>query len=131
MAADATDYIEIDVPGYDQRRGATARDPLAVVEAFRVAVLRLARVLGVRMCPRCPHCNVAGMGCQDQFGSNMRPMGGVLGGMEALGGAIEHQGNGTPHLHAEGHVVCAYQFDTLADIAKKLREHMMSVDDVK
>ncbi len=58
-------------------------------------------------------------------------MGGVLGGMAAFGGAIEHQGNGTPHLHAEGHVFCAYQFDTLADIAKKLREHMMSVDDVK
>ena len=54
-----------------------------MVEGYRVEILlRLAAVLGVRMCPRCPRCNDGdGLGCQDRFGSNMRPMGGVLGGM--------------------------------------------------
>ena len=52
----------------------------------------------------------------------MRPMGGVIGGMGALGSGIEHQQDGTPHLHAEGHVVCAYQFDTLNDIAAKIQK---------
>ena len=103
----------LELPEYDLRRAATARDPLAVVEGYKVQVLlRLAAVLGVRMCPRCPRCNDTRFGCQDRFGSNMRPVGGVLGGMSALGGGTEHQGNGTPHYHAEGHLVCAYQFDT-------------------
>ena len=56
--------------------------------------------------------------CQDKFGSNMRPMGGSFGGMPALGAATEFQGHGTPHLHAEGHIVCAtYQYATMMEIA--------------
>ena len=54
------------------------------------------------------------------FGSNMRPLGGVLGGMTSFGGATEHQGHGTPHLHMEGHVVCIYQYGTLEEIAAKI-----------
>ena len=118
-------------PAYAYRRAAAAQDPLAVVEAFKVEVLRLAQVLGIRMCPRCPQCNVNGLGCQDKFGSNMRPMGGVLGGMAAFGGGIEHQGCGTPHLHAEGHIVCAYQFGTLEEVATKILEGLMSAGEVK
>ena len=128
--ASAFPLQHIELPSYDSRRAATARDPLAVIEGFRVEVLRLARVLGVRMCPQCPQCNATGNGCQDKFGNNMRPMGGNLGGMPSLGGGIEYQGVGTPHLHAEGHVVCAYQFDTLAEIAEKIRSGMMSADSV-
>ena len=120
--------IEIELPEYDIRKLATGRDPLAVIEAYRVQIiLRLATVLGVRMCPQCPRCNNYGLGCQDRFGSNMRPMGGVMGGMGALGGATEHQGNGTPHLHVEGHVVCAYQYDTMQEIATKFQEHKITV----
>ena len=127
------EQVDVELPEYDMRRIATARDPLAVVEAYRIHVLlRLAAVLGVRMCPRCPRCNHRGrLGCQDKFGSNMRPMGGVLGGMCALGGATEHQGMGTPHFHAEGHVVCAYQYDTLHDIAEKLREGHFTLEALK
>ena len=44
-----------------------------------------------------------------------------MGGMNALGGSTEHQGSGTPHLHAEGHVVCAYQYDTMHEIEQKFR----------
>ena len=112
--------IDIDLPEYDVRKLATARDPLAVMEAYRVEIyLRLATVLGIRMCPECPRCNDSGFGCQDRFGCNMRPMGGAMGGMTSLGGATEHQGNGTPHFHCEGHVVCCYQYGTLADIGAK------------
>ena len=119
----ADEEILMEFPEYDLRAAATARDPLAVVEGLRVQILlRLAHVLGVRMCPRCPRCNTSGHGCQDRFGSNMRPMGGVVGGMLAFGSGVEHQGVGTPHLHAQGHVVSAFQFGTMADIAAKLRD---------
>jgi hypothetical protein len=107
--------LSFDLPEYDLRKAASARDPLAVVEAFRINILlRLSSALGVRMCPHCPRCNAFPLGCQDYFGCSMRPLGGVLGGMSALGGAVEHQNHGTPHFHAEGHVVCAYQYKTLA-----------------
>ena len=66
-------------------------------------------------------------GCQDYLGCSMRPLGGVLGGMSALGGAVEHQNHGTPHFHAEGHVVCAYQYKTLAEIAGLLQKRLVSV----
>ena len=86
------DYeIKIELPEYDIRRLASARDPLAVVEAHRLNVcLRLAWLLGVRMCPECPRCNESGWGCQDLFGSNMRPTGGILGGVLAFEGGNEH-----------------------------------------
>ena len=124
--------IEINLPEYDLRKVAAARDPLAVMEAYKLEVyLRLATLLGVRMCPHCPACNNKGLGCQDRFGSNMRPMGGVLGGMCALGGATEHQGSGTPHFHAEGHVVCAYEFDTMAEIQTKFEAQKITLESWK
>ena len=83
------------------------------------------------MCPQCPRCHLSRMPCQDKFGSNMRPSGGCAGGMMALGGATEHQGNGTPHFHGEGHVVCAYQYGTLADIVEHLNRNDFTVEDVK
>ena len=91
--------VTVELPEYDLRRAATARDPLAVVEGYKIEILlRLATLLGVRMCPNCPLCNTNsfGLGCQDRFGSNMRPGGGVLGGAPAVGGGTEHQGYGTP-----------------------------------
>ena len=76
---DPAQEILIDLPEYKIRQEATARDPLAAVEAHRLNIcLRLAWVLGVRMCPNCPRCNAEGMGCQDLYGSNMRPMGVTL-----------------------------------------------------
>ena len=47
--------IDIELPEYDLRALATARDPHAVVEGYKVHIyLRLSTVLGVRMCPNCP-----------------------------------------------------------------------------
>ena len=58
----------------------------------------------------------------------MRPMGGSCGGMSALGGSTERQGNGTPHFHAEGHVVCAHQFHNMEEIAQKFQDTSITVD---
>ena len=128
------DEVVIDLPEYDLRRLATARDPVAVMEAYHIQILlRLSTVLGIRMCPNCPRCNAGVMGCSDRFGSNMRPFGGGLGGMEALGGATEHQGHGTPHFHGQGHIVCAHQFKTLHEIAELMTDSKatLSAEQVK
>jgi hypothetical protein len=122
------DDVFVELPQYDIRAATTARDPLAVIEGYRLEVLlRLASLLGVRMCPNCPRCNDSVNGCQDLFGSNMRPVGGVLGGMNAFGGGAEHQMHGTPHLHAEGHIVCAYQYGALQEVAAKFEARFASL----
>ena len=60
----------------------------------------------------------------------MRPLGGVLGGMATLGGGTEHQMNGAPHLHMEGHVVCVYQYGTLKEVADKIKQAAMSLNEL-
>ena len=124
------DSAEIEIPDYLLRLRTTARQPLAVVDAYRVQVKLLADLLGVRMCPDCPRCNNHLHGCQDMFGCNMRPLGGIFGGMSALGGATEHQAQGAPHLHMEGHVVCVYQYGTLKEVADKIRAKLLEKEDV-
>ena len=55
----ADDEVNIDIPGYDLRRLILARDPLAAVNAFMIQIRTiLATVLGVRMCPLCPHLSL-------------------------------------------------------------------------
>ena len=61
------DYIDMQVsrkeitewlPDYDNRRAIVARDALASVEGFRMAILLVCEyVLGVRVCPLCPNCS--------------------------------------------------------------------------
>ena len=98
---------------------------LAVIDAYHVEIrIRLARLLGLRMCPNCPRCNdptVSKYPCQDKFGSNMMPMGGSLGAGVAFGSATEHQEVGDPHIHAEFHIACIYQYSTLDEIAKAIK----------
>ena len=87
---------------YDLRGVLAARDPRAVVEAFTVEIrTSLPWLLGIRMCPHCPHCNAEGSKnpCQNRFGSNMLPVGGTLAGVSALDGAVEFQKKNTPHFH--------------------------------
>ena len=84
--------IGIEIPEYDLRRMMTSRDLWAVMQAFAHSVRYiLARLLGLRMCPLCPRCNVSEFCCQNKFGHNMLPMGGTMGLAVALGGAIEYQ----------------------------------------
>ena len=116
-----------DLPEYDLRRAAAAQDPYAVIEAYKVEIqCRLMLLLGVRFCPDCPRCNNGPMGCQDKFGSNMRPGGGVLGGIPAVGGGTEHQGYGTPHLHLEIHVASIYQYSTLEEVVGKFQQGLFT-----
>ena len=124
--------MDLPFPDYEQRRIMTARDPLAVIDAYTVEVrVRLACALGLRMCPICPRCNETEHPCQDKFGSNMTPLGGILGGCTALGAATEHQGVGTPHLHGNIHLACIYQYHTLQEIADRIVEKAFDPDLVK
>ena len=130
------DYIT-DLPAYETRRVSSARDPYAVIAAYDVEIrLRLARLLGVRMCPNCPRCNDRSYAsnkrkpCQDKFGSNMMPMGGLLGGCDGFGGATENQTAGTPHFHGEAHVICIYQFGTLQGIAERIKAKLFDPAEV-
>ena len=55
--------VEVELPEYDLRRAATAQDPYAVIEAYKIEIkFRLMILLGVRMCPNCPRCNFRGKG---------------------------------------------------------------------
>ena len=95
------DVFEVNVPGYDTRRLYLAEDPLAAANAFFVQIRTvLATMLGVRMCPRCPHCNMSSAPCQDALGSNAEAMGGIAGRVDALFGAVEAQKTtGGLHYH--------------------------------
>jgi len=57
-------------------------------------------------------------------------MGGVIAGIEATGGAVEHQRLGTPHLHFNGHVVSTYQHCTLEEIAQRIEEELLQPEEV-
>jgi hypothetical protein len=119
----------LELPDYDFWRLALAGHPLCVVDAFQVSCrLVIARLLGLRMCPQCPFCNFDNRKrpCQDEFGSNMLPMGGCLGACESLGGVVEHQRHGTPHLHALAALVTVFQHNTLAEIATLLEKRLKS-----
>jgi hypothetical protein len=125
--------IELPLPSYESRRAVEARDPLAVMDAFTVhARLRLPTILGVRMCPRCPQCNAGNgvEGCQNRFGSNMRPMGGLAGASPGFGLAIEHQVHGPPHGHGNIHLANAYQYNTLHDIAKLIQDKLLDPQNI-
>ena len=50
-----------------------------------------------------------------------------MGGLPALGGATEHHVNGTPHFHAEVHVVSAYQYGNMEEIAQKFRDESITM----
>ena len=91
----------MEVPGYDMRRLLLAQDPLAAVNAFMVQIRNvLATILGLRMCPHCPHCAMSEYPCQDACGSSAELMGGIAGRADALFGAVEGQkSTGSLHYH--------------------------------
>ena len=95
------DEFSVDVPGYDLRRILSAEDPLAAANAFFVLIRTvLATVLGIRMCPDCPHCAEGSWPCQNALGSVGEMMGGLAGRADAMFGAVECQKTtGTLHSH--------------------------------
>ena len=75
MSQSQTD-VTINVPQYSLRRIMAARDPWAVMLIFMFSVkYLLARLLGSRMCFKCPLCNLSGsqQPCANAFGHNMMP----------------------------------------------------------
>ena len=90
LEPNADDVFEVDIPGFDTRRLLMAADPLAAVNAFFIQIrVVLATMLGVRMCPLCPHCNSdTERPCQDACGSNAEAMGGIAGRVDAMFGAV-------------------------------------------
>ena len=81
------DYVDMNVsmsqildwlPEYDERRAIAARDGLASVEAFRIAVILTCRyIFGMRVCMFCPDCRDRYF-CQDLFGNNAYAEGDAL-----------------------------------------------------
>lgn len=124
--------VTVELPDYDLRRVIMARDPLAAADAFNVFVrVVLARLLGIRMCPECPHCNKGDSPCQDIFGSNAEPQGGIFGRVDSLFGGVECQRSGALHLHFSATVQQAHQHKTLHEIAELIRDKLLSVDALK
>ena len=121
------------MPGYDLRRLILASDPLAASLAFTVQIrLVLATILGIRMCPWCPHCAETDAPCMDGFGSCAEAMGGIAGRCDGLSGAVECQkSKGALHLHFWCYVQRLHQFNSIEEIGKKLEEALVSVDDLK
>ena len=94
-----------DEPDDETRKIILARDPLCAVDAFTGQVrVVLACLLGIRMCPDCPHCNQGQNPCHDRFGSNAEAQGGSLGRCDALFAAVETQKSGVSHFHLKAFI---------------------------
>ncbi|CAL1144306.1 unnamed protein product, partial [Cladocopium goreaui] len=121
-----TAEANIEVPPYDTRRQLTARDPWAVVLSFQTVVRCIfAKLLGIRMCFRCPACD-----CRDARGHGCHVTGGILGIVTGLCGAIEYQANSTPHFHCNVYIASIWQ-QSLSELAAKLNDSTITFEDVQ
>lgn len=121
---------QFSLPDYTLRRQAIAIDILCSVDAFLVLVkVIVATLLGVQMCPKCPHCNACDSNypCQYQFGSNMITFGGIFEGCDGFGGAVEMQRGATLHIHLIAYIISAFQHTTLERIGDMIRDKLLSV----
>ena len=98
------------------------RDPLASVDGFRLLCsLACEYLFGMRVCAFCPDCNNGDnegvVPCQDLFGSNATPEGGVFGRADGGITSIEAQkSTGSLHAHSQLHVQCIHQHKPLREI---------------
>ena len=68
----------------------------------------------------------------DGFGSNATPMGGAAGRCDAMIAAVESQSaDGVLHVHLFLYMQMAMQFSTLHELARLLREKMLSAEALK
>ena len=125
--------FEVHMPGYDVRRLMMAEDPLAAANAFFVQIRTvLATILGIRMCPFCPHCSNTKYPCQDALGSVAEAMGGIAGRVDAMFGAVESQKvTGALHYHFFIFVQRLHQYATLKEIAEKLKTGLVQAFELK
>jgi hypothetical protein len=113
-----------------RRTYANKRKPELAAWLFEPACSTQIRPLMYRMCPICPRCNADGSNapCQDQFGSNARPMGGSLGLCHGGGGAVEFQKLTTPHFHGNMTLSSVYRFKTLKEIGELIEADLLTVE---
>ena len=111
----------------------TAEDPPAAANAFFVQIRTvLATVLGIRMCPFCPHCATSSTPCQNAFGSVAELMGGVIGCIDAMFGAVECQKTtGALHYHFFAFVQRLHQYASMKEIAEKLQAGFVQANELK
>ncbi|CAK9031745.1 unnamed protein product [Durusdinium trenchii] len=120
-----TGTLTIGFPAHALRRELTARDPWAVVLTFQTVIrLVFAKLLGVRMCFRCPDCD-----CRDAAGQSCHPTGGIFGLVRAICGAIEYQVNSTPHYHCNVYLACVWQ-RPLHELLAKLENQSITAADI-
>ena len=131
------------LPCMADRKGMNAQDPLSSVHHYLIcAYVLLPGIFGLRMCLRCPHCNVDlhdpmrqhrdVISCQDLLGRNTKPMGGYGGLAEGMAVATEFQSDATPHGHGFMSLANAYQHKSLQDIAELIENNVtgLSTQDV-
>ena len=134
LEPNADHIFDVHIPGFDARRILLAADPLAAVNAFFIQIRTvLATMLGVRMCPYCPHCNSdSTRPCQDALGSNAEAMGGIAGRVDAIVGAVEAQkSTGSLHFHYFMYVQRVHQYGTLKEIGEKLQAGLLASAELK
>ena len=93
----------------------------------------LPSIFGIRMCFRCPDCNidrtdhttrnVVDVSCQDCMGSNMKTMGGYAGLATGMAFATEYQGEATHHGHGFVSLANMYQHHNLEEIGKIIEKN--------
>ena len=90
------------------------------------AVVRciFAKLLGIRMCFRCPACD-----CRDARGHGCHVTGGILGLVTGLCGAMKYQANSTPHFHCNVYIASIWQH-SLSELAAKLNDSTITFEDV-
>ena len=110
-----------------------ARDPLSAANAFNIYIrCVLATILGVRMCPDCPHCVETNHPCQDALGSSAEIMGGLAGRGDAIFGAVESQKTTMSlHLHLWFFGQRIHQYSSLEEIAQLLQLQLLDANDFK
>ena len=123
----------MELPSLEQRQAINAQDPWSSVMNFDVSVrVILPRIMGMRMCFNCPHCNSdeSTRCCQNKFGNNAMVLGGTGGMCDGTGCAVENQGEGSPHEHGLNTFVTPYQHRSLWDINELIEKNMFDVKSV-
>ena len=129
---------EIPLPDIFDRQAWNAQDPLASCYHYLFFMYTILPALfGIRMCMRCPNCNVdrtdprnindVTVSCQDCMGSNMKSMGGYAGLATGMAFATEYQGESNPHGHGFVSLANMYQHCNLEEIGRIMEENRSSV----
>ena len=129
---------EIPLPDIFDRQAWNAQDPLSSCYHYLFFMYTiLPSIFGIRMCMRCPDCNVdrtdprnvndVTVSCQDCMGSNMKSMGGYAGLATGMAFATEYQGEATPHGHGFVSLANMYQHQNLEQIGSIIESNYKGI----